>query len=466
MPRHADQILTAAQMRTAEEALIAGGSSIDELMQRAGRGAAEWVWRIAAGRAVTVLCGPGNNGGDGWVIAEVLRERGGEVCVIAAAEPATAAARTARALYRGAVSTEPVRGEVLVDCLFGSGLARPLSEAHLGLLQRLAVSHHLTVAVDLPSGIDADTGAPLNPLLPDCDVTLALGAWKRAHWAMPAMATMGVRCLVEIGIERVVGAAELLGRPHLFAPAVDAHKYTRGFVGVVGGAMPGAGVLAAQAAMRGGAGYVKLFADHPGPCDLPDLVVESETVSDLVADPRLNALVIGPGLGRDGLAREKLEQVLRRELPTVVDGDALTLLAPAMLSGRREALVLTPHAGELEQLYAACEIEAGDRIGRLLALAHDTRSVVIAKGPDTLIAASDGALTFAASSSAPSWLSVAGSGDVLAGLVASRIAAGRTLYAAAREAVWLHSRAGQLAGPACLPGDIVCAAPQAFAECL
>ena len=465
MPGNPDQILTARQMRAAEQALIGAGSAVEELMERAGQGAADWVWRIAAGRPVTVLCGPGNNGGDGYVIARALRERGLVVRVIAPLTPRTPAAAAARTAWGG----EPVasaRGGVFVDALFGSGLARPLGGELAELVRACARGSDYRVAIDLPSGIDSDSGAELDELLPFYDLTLALGAWKRAHWLMSAMADMGERRLVDIGVERVIGAAALLGRPGISAPAPHAHKYSRGFVGVVGGAMPGAAVLAALGSMHGGAGYVKLFAESYVPTDLPELVVETGLVAERVADPRLNALVVGPGLGRDALAREKLAEVLRRELPTVIDGDALHLLDPAMLSGRREGLVLTPHAGELERLYAACEIEAGERIERLKALAHDTRSVVIAKGPDTLIAAPDGGLTFAASAQAPSWLSVAGSGDVLAGLVASRVAAGRTLEAAAREAVWLHSRAGQIAGPVCLPGDLIRALPAAFAECL
>lgn len=149
-----DQVLTAAQMRDAEQALMASGVSVDELMQRAGRGAAEWVWRMGGGRAVTVLCGPGNNGGDGYVIAEAIRERGGAVSVIAASESKTEASRTARGLFHGQVlgrSAAP-QGDVLVDCLFGTGLTRPLEADDLALLNRLAASHARRVAVDLPSG--------------------------------------------------------------------------------------------------------------------------------------------------------------------------------------------------------------------------------------------------------------------------------------------------------------------------
>ncbi|MCL6251863.1 NAD(P)H-hydrate epimerase [Altererythrobacter sp. KTW20L] len=459
-----NQVLTVAQVQAAEQALVDGGETISGLMERAGAGAAQWVWRMAAGRPVTVLCGPGNNGGDGYVIARILEERGLKVSVIAPVEPRTDAARAARAAWGG----EPVadaRGGVFVDCLFGSGLARALDDNLLSLLRRLAQAHDLRVAVDLPSGINADSGEPLNPLLPHYDLTVALDAWKFAHWLMPAMPMMGTRKLVPIGLEQVGGAAQMLSKPRLSPPVASAHKYSRGFVGVIGGAMPGAGELAAMAAMRSGAGYVKLFADDAFPA-MPELVTESGIIDELVADQRLDVLVVGPGLGRDALAREKLQQVLARELPTVIDGDALALLDPAMLSGRRAGLVLTPHAGELETLYRACEIEAGSRFGRLFALSHDTGSVVIAKGPDTIIAAPDGGMTLGASAMAPSWLSVAGSGDVLAGLVASRLATGLTLEEGARQAVWLHARAGQIAGPACLPGDLVDAIPQAIGECL
>ncbi len=187
--RKTDQVLTVAQMQAAEQALVDAGTSIDEMMQCAGRGAGEIVWRIAAGRKVTVLCGPGNNGGDGYVIARTLRSRGLVMNVVAPIAPKTDAAIAARLAW----GTEPVRdarqsvrGDVLVDCLFGTGLGRPLDDDLSGLLRRLASSHAHAVAVDLPSGVDSDNGDCLNPGLPRYDLTLALGAWKFAHWLMPA----------------------------------------------------------------------------------------------------------------------------------------------------------------------------------------------------------------------------------------------------------------------------------------
>jgi hydroxyethylthiazole kinase-like uncharacterized protein yjeF len=463
-----DSVYSVEQMRLAEQWAIEDGTSVDELMRRAGEGAADWIYRLAAPGSVTVLCGPGNNGGDGYIIAESLRGRGLEVRVVAPLEPTTDAARNARAGWQSEVvrSGDGIEGGTLVDCLFGSGLTRPLTADLLKTLRDLSLSHRRSVAVDVPSGIESDSGRPLNEGLPEYDLTFALGAWKFAHWLLPARAAMGERRLVDIGTGPVPGTVPLLKRPRLDPPALDAHKYTRGFVAVIGGAMPGAGLLAAQAAMRGGAGYVKLFADNVFGEVPADLVVERGIVADLVADPRLDALVVGPGLGRDALARERLEQALLRDLPTVVDGDALMLIEPDMLSGRKEDMVLTPHAGEFARLCEIFGAETGDRFERLRELAIVTRSVIVAKGPDTLIADRDGRITLASNLAAPSWLSIAGTGDVLAGLAGSRIAAGVEASAAAGQAAWLHTRAAQLAGPACVPQDIIHKISTAYAEFL
>ncbi len=453
MPGDNDQVLTVAQMRAAEEALMASGTSVDRLMQRAGRGAADWVWRMAGHRKVTVMCGPGNNGGDGYVIAEALRERGGAVQVIAACEPRTAAARNARALYQGEVLAPDadVRGEVLVDCLFGSGLTRGLSDDHAALLRRLAAGHDRRIAIDVPSGIDSDSGAALNPDLPQWNLTLALGAWKFAHFLMPAGAAMGQLRLVPIGVAAVDGAAQVLPRPVLVPPAAQAHKYTRGLLGVVAGAMPGAALLAARAAQHAGAGYVKLFGPDRGAP--PDLVADAAPLTELLDDRRLSALLIGPGLGRDAPARERLAAVLAAARPTVLDADALVLLRHADLAGRSIPCVVTPHAGELAVLERAFKLSgAGNKAERAQSLAEASGAVVVAKGPDTAIAAPDGRL--ALSPRASVWLSTAGTGDVLAGAIASRLATGLDGFTAACQGVWLHSEAARLCGAAFTAGQL------------
>ncbi|WP_370516054.1 NAD(P)H-hydrate epimerase [Novosphingobium sp. Gsoil 351] len=458
-----DQILTIAQMRAAEQALIERGSSVEALMDIAGRGAAEWIWRISGGRAVTVLCGPGNNGGDGWVIAETIRARGGEVAVISPQEPVSVAAQSACAKYHGALVEPDARrgGEVFVDCLFGSGLTRALSAESADLIARLARHHHAAVAIDLPSGIESDSGAVLNPGLPHYDLTIALGAWNFAHWSMPATAMMGQRRLFGIGCAGVAGAARLLARPGLRRPAVDAHKYSRGLLGIVAGTMPGAALLAARAAMHGGAGYVKLLGETHAPP--PELVVDERPLGQALDDRRWSAILVGPGLGRDDAARARLAAVLATNRPTVVDADALTLLSPA--DAPLAAAVLTPHEGELAALEQSFSLPGtGLRRDRALAVAKATGAVVLLKGADSLIAMPDGTLILAPA--APSWLSVAGSGDVLAGLLASRLAVHGEPLRAAEEALWLHGEAARIAGPAFTAGQLAEAAQGAIAAAL
>lgn len=454
--RAPSQILSVAQMRAAEEALIAGGETVESLMERAGRGAADYVWRVCAGRPVTVLCGPGNNGGDGYVIARELRRAGVPVRIVAPLEPRSNAARAARASL-GAVEIsergEEISGEVLVDCLFGSGLARPLDDGLAALLRGLCASHQRRIAVDVPSGVDSDSGAIRGEALPDYHLTLALGAWKFAHWLMPAMARMGERRLVDIGVGAVPGAARLIARPILHAPPADAHKYSRGLVAVIGGVMPGAGVLATRAAMRAGAGYVKLLGARPS-LALPDeLVVDDRPLASVLSDKRINALLVGPGLGRDDAAKSILAGALSADLPTICDADGLMLLEPAALETRSAPLTVTPHEGELAQLCAAFAVADGPRMERVIALADAMRAIVVAKGPDNLVAVPGEPLHIAPAASP--WLSTAGTGDVLAGLVASRLATGASPGEAAMQAIWLHSEAARRAGTAFTAGDII-----------
>ena len=459
------QVLTADQMRAAEQALFDAGASVSELMEVAAGGAAEWIRRVAAGRSVTVLCGPGNNGGDGYVIARLLREAGNAVKIVAPLKPATEAAQAARKAWDGPVASGDgrLRGEIFVDCLFGSGLARPLVAEHALLLRDLAARHRYRVAVDVPSGIASDTGAVLNERLPQYDLTLALGAWKFAHWRLPGRNLMGQKRLVRIGVGAVEGAAQLVYRPSLAPPAADSHKYRRGLLGIVAGAMPGASLLAAAAAQRAGAGYVKLFARGEAAAPPPELVVDTTPLSEALSDERIAAVLIGPGLGRDGTAKAMLGEAMRRAPALLLDADALMLLAPNMLA-REVPMLATPHDGELETLCRTFGVIADGRQARALALAKVTGMVVLAKGPDSIVAAPDGRLAFG--TPAPSWLSVAGTGDVLAGIAASRMATGRDPFTAACEALWLHGEAARRASPAFTPSQLAERVSDALAACL
>lgn len=459
------QVLTAAQMRAAEQRVFDTGISVFELMQVAADGAAEWIRRLAAGRSVTVLCGPGNNGGDGYVVAHRLREAGNAVQVIAPVEPRTDAAQEARALWGGEVLTSGGKtgGDVFVDCLFGSGLSRPLSGEHALLLRDLAARHDYCVAVDVPSGTASDSGALLNERLPRFDLTLALGAWKYAHWMMPGRAKMGILRLVPIGIDAAEGASQMLAKPRMSPPALDAHKYRRGLAAIVGGAMPGAARLAAEAAMRGGAGYVKLLGQGLSAADNPALVIESDLVAEALGDERIGAVLVGPGLGRDDAAQDRLATTLAAGHSCVIDADALHLLRPETLP-KSLPILATPHDGELEALCRAFSVIAEGRRERAVALARVSGMVVLAKGPDTVIAAPDGRVALAPP--VPSWLSVAGSGDVLAGIAVSRMAGGMEPFEAACEAVWLHGEAARQCGAAFTPLELARAVSGALEQCL
>jgi hydroxyethylthiazole kinase-like uncharacterized protein yjeF len=452
-----DAILSVAQMRAAEDALIAAGSSVADLMDLAGRGAAEWVWRVAGRQRVTVLCGPGNNGGDGYVIAQSLIVRGADVAVVATGEPRGEAALAARRAFTGEVLGSDVKrqGGVFVDALFGVGLSRSLSGEHAALLTRLADAHQHRIAIDVPSGVDADSGTLLSPALPSYDLTIALGAWKFAHLLMPSAARMGSLQRVPIGIDPQKGAAGRLARPAVHPPAADSHKYQRGLVMVVGGAMPGAASLAAEACLRAGAGYVRLSAAQPARAS--HAIVQSREPNFAKA----RAVLVGPGLGRDDPAKALLATALNSGAPTVADADALWLLGEQGRAALPALAIMTPHEGEFTRLFGEAP---GNKVDRARVAAAQSGSVIVYKGPDTVIAAPDGQVAVAPRAS--TWLSTAGSGDVLAGLCASRLAVTGDPFRAACEAVWLHGEAAGLAGPAFATDDLILHIPLAMAACL
>lgn len=443
---------------------MGAGVSEWDLMQRAGEGAAGWVARMAGGRSVCILCGPGNNGGDGYVIAESLRKRGLAVTVVAPKKPGSDTARTAREHYEGDVSTGALpEASVFVDCLFGYGLSREVDGDFARLLADLRQASGYKVAIDVPSSIASDTGELLGPKV-SYDLTLALGAWKRAHYAMPAMARMGAKRLIDIGLDLPEDAPRVSLPLKLSPPPADAHKYSRGLLAIVAGEMPGAPLLAAEAAMRSGAGYVKLLSEHSHPDAPAELVIDDRPLSTALNDERIGAVLVGPGLGRGGDARERLVSVLATGKPVVLDADALQLLDKAMLDGSdASAIAVTPHEGELAALCDTFGVTKGDKVARAEGLQGVTGVTVLAKGPDSVLAGADGVRFFEQGSS---WLSAAGTGDVLAGIAASRLAVHGRPQRALEEAVWLHHEAARLAGPALTAGQLAHAIKPAMATFL
>ncbi|HEX8191731.1 MAG TPA: NAD(P)H-hydrate dehydratase [Allosphingosinicella sp.] len=452
-------VLTAAEMRAAEARSIEAGTPAEMLMERAGRAAAESIWRFAGPAPALILCGPGNNGGDGYVIARLLGERGVDVRVAALGEPATPAAAWARARWDGEVVPldEARPAPLLVDALFGTGLKRPLEEAPAQRLAALASAARLRIAVDLPSGAGTDDGALLSPV-PDYELTITFQTLKPSHLLQPAARHMGKIVVADIGVEAESMLFEV-ARPRLVAPGPADHKYTRGAVGVVAGEMPGAAALAAAAAARSGAGYVRLLS--PAPIGgVPSAVVQ-QPASELRAIERMDMIVAGPGFGRSAAAAQRLDGLLASGRPMALDADAIGLLAePGRIERLPPDTTLTPHAGEFERLFGPL---GSDRIAAARAAAQQSNAVVLLKGPDTIVAAPDGR---AAIARPPHWLATAGTGDVLAGIVAAMYAHGFHAWNAACAAVWLHARAALFAGPAFVADDLLAQLRPAMAECL
>ena len=451
-------ILTAAEMRAAEAAAIEAGTAASELMERAGGQAAEAIWRHAGARPTLVLCGPGNNGGDGYVVARVLAERGVDVRVAALTPPRAEDAIAARARWPGRVSSfegaEPAA--ILVDALFGTGLARPLDPGVAGRLAALAAAATVRVAIDLPSGAETDAGILLSPV-PDFDLTVTFGALKPSHLLQPAARHMGRIVVADIGVD-VRGKLHRIAAPRLAPPGPDDHKYRRGYVAVLGGEMPGAAALAASAATRAGAGYVRLLAPSPV-SGVPHAVVQGGASLD---DDRIGAVVIGPGLGRTAAAAERFDAALAHGHRLVLDADALWLLAERLdgLRFQTHRAILTPHEGEFDRVFGSLP---DSKVERVRAAARASGAVILLKGADTVVASPGGRAAIAPP--APAWLATAGTGDVLAGIVAAMRARGMDAFAAACAGAWLHGRAAERAGPGMIADDLATALPHVLAGC-
>ena len=307
-------ILTAEQMRAAEQG---AGCSVEELMERAGAALAEAIYRFAGPLPALVLCGPGNNGGDGYVAARYLAERGVDVRVAGVAEPGSDAGKWARGQWNREVeklSDQTAASGILIDCLFGTGLKRGLEEPMLEQFLRLCRQSQVRIACDLPSGVDSNSGAELSEI-PAFNLTVTFGALKPAHRLHPAMHKCGRVALADIGISASDEWHEI-GPPALPPLAPDANKYSRGLVHALAGKMPGAIALAATAAARTGAGYVRVSTSRDIH-NLPASVAQVDTAE--VNDPRIGCLLVGPGMGD---IPQVLTLALTSKAPKVIDADA------------------------------------------------------------------------------------------------------------------------------------------------
>jgi hydroxyethylthiazole kinase-like uncharacterized protein yjeF len=447
-------ILTAQAMRAAEQAAVDGGTTVEQLMERAGAALAEAAFRFAGPLPALVLCGPGNNGGDGYVAARHLAARGVPVRIAAMDEPRSDAAKWARAEWAGETETlsdSTVPAPLLIDCLFGTGLKRGLEDAVQTRLSSLCTASVVKVACDLPSGVESDSGAQLGEV-PAFDMTVTFGALKPAHLLYPAMHKCGRVVLADIGIDADTRWHEI-APPRL--PRLDpgGHKFDRGLVHALAGKMPGAIALAAKAAAGAGAGYVRVSTSRSID-GLPSAIVQTDTAE--VNDERIGCLLVGPGMGD---IPQVLTLALTSSAPKVLDADAISHLGePGRLKGQDS--VITPHEGEFRRLFGNME---GTKAERALEAARRSGAVVVYKGPGTLVASPDGRLGFRRP--APSWLASAGTGDVLAGAIAAMRARGLPAFEAACAGVWLQGKSAELAGPQMIADDLAEAIPAAIALC-
>ena len=421
-------------------------------MERAGAALAEATYRYAGKLPALMLCGPGNNGGDGYVAARHLAERGVSVRVATLGEPRSSAAKNARGQWSGAVeplSDKVATAPVLIDALFGTGLKRGLEAAVEKHLLKLSDEAKLSIACDLPSGVDSDNGAELSKI-PDFDLTVTFGALKPAHRLSPSLHRCGRVVLADIGVDASGGWFEIAA-PILRVLDPRGHKYSRGLVHVLAGKMPGAIALAARAAARSGAGYVRVSTSKPIE-NLPSAIVQVDNAE--VNDERIGCLLVGPGMGD---TPQVLTLALTSKAPKVIDADGITQLGePERLRG--QDAIITPHEGEFERLFGKLP---GSKADRAVDAARRSGAVVVYKGPDTLVASPDGRLGFAPP--APAWLASAGTGDVLAGMIAALRTSGLEAFDAACAAVWLHGRAAEIAGPRMIADDLASAIPEALA---
>ncbi|ABC22347.1 conserved hypothetical protein [Rhodospirillum rubrum ATCC 11170] len=482
-------VLGVAEMAAADQAAAAAGRPGLVLMEAAGAAVVREIAARWSKRPVRVLCGPGNNGGDGYVIARLLAARGWPVRVMAlegAPPPGGDAAGMAH-LWRGRVdpmTAEDLRpGDLVVDALFGAGLSRPLAGAAAEAVARINALGLTCVGVDVPSGVDGDSGRILGAA-PFCALTVTFFHPKPGHLLVPARERIGELVIADIGLpETVLDAAPpraFVNGPGLWTlprPAVEGHKFARGHAVVIGGArMTGAARLAARACRRVGAGLLTIACAEEArliyALDQPGAMVwgigGEGPIARLLDDPRRNAFLLGPGYGRGAETAALALMLAKGGRALVLDADALTSLSGKLEEFSRTLCydcVLTPHEGEFRALFAAAlGAEAAPERGRLArarAAARASGAVVVLKGPDTVIAAADGRA--AISVGAPADLATAGSGDVLAGLVLGLLAQGLPGFEAAAAAVWLHGAAGRAAGPGLIAEDLPEALPALLA---
>jgi hydroxyethylthiazole kinase-like uncharacterized protein yjeF len=490
------ELLTNTEMAQADRLAIAGGIAGIDLMEKAGRAVAERVAaRHSTGSRIAVVAGPGNNGGDGFIAARVLSERGFSVRMLLAGDVGKLKGDAAEAARRWSGSPQPATPQALadadaiVDALFGAGLDRPVQSPARDLIEAINAGGKPVVAVDLPSGINGDTGAVMGSAV-NATETVTFFRRKPGHVLLPGRLHCGNVQVADIGIP-AAALAQIKPRTFIDAPALwarffplprpDGHKYSRGHAVVISGGLSstGAARLAARGALRAGAGLVTIASPREAlavnaAANLAVMVRPVDGAGELanfLADARRNVVLLGPGGGVGAVMRELVLGALAGERAVVLDADALISfaeeprkLATAVNARAEAATIITPHDGEFARLFKQVpDVTApASKLERARAAAAWLGAIVLLKGPDTVVAAPDGRAAIA--DNASPWLATAGSGDVLAGFVAGLIAQRMPAFEAAAAAVWLHGEAARVAGPGLIAEDLPEAIPQIYRQ--
>ena len=479
-------ILSCAEVVACEQRAVAAGISLAALMQKAGQACADVLHAEFPEGRVVVLAGPGNNGGDAFVAAQRLVDLGRRVSLYELVKGArtTEGAEAARHWTGEHAPLEDLRlqpDDIVLDGLFGAGLSRALSGEAAFAAEQVNASGAKVVAIDVPSGVNGDTGVISGPAV-SADVTVTFCAKKPGHVLQPAASLCGEVVVAQIGfgqfVDEIGGGRLMENAPALWSsalcwPEAGSHKHQRGRLAVVSGGLAntGAARLAAQAGLRVGAGLVTLL------CPPAALVVAASSVTAVMtgsfADAaelrhlteKSSAVVIGPAAGVSPVTRANVEALAKGGRNLVLDADALTVFAGQVdaLRGLMSAhAILTPHTGEFDRLFPGALVRSGNKVDAVRDAARQAGAVVVLKGADTVIASPDGRSVV--NTHATPFLATAGTGDVLAGILGGLLAQGLDPFDAACAGAWMHGDAGLRVGPGLTAEDLDGALRSTLAE--